>query len=149
MCTQAQTKLLGPTTDGSDLGGTTLKYQSHYYLGYFRNFPPEGKAGLLTLHGNLQNRVNAYEAQIFWLALVLCPIMWSILFLIALFGFKFKWLLLVCIALVLNGANLYGYIKCKVGHGEKVSSSITNMTSNFFRKQLIDNESMFTLKLPF
>ncbi|XP_063235697.1 uncharacterized Golgi apparatus membrane protein-like protein CG5021 isoform X2 [Bacillus rossius redtenbacheri] len=86
-----------------------------------------------------KNKVNAYEAQIFWLALVLCPLMWSIFFLIALFGLKLKWLLLVCIAIVLNGANLYGYIKCKVGHGEKISNSISNLTSNFFRRQLLEN----------
>ncbi|KAJ8897969.1 hypothetical protein PR048_003329 [Dryococelus australis] len=100
----------------------------------------QGLSGLShPYEGNLQNKVNAYEAQIFWLALILCPLMWSILFLIALFGFKFKWLLLICIAIILNGANLYGYIKCKVGHGEKISSSISNLTSNFFRRQLIDN----------
>lgn len=43
--------------------------------------------------------------------------------------------LLVSIALTLNGANLYGYYKCKVGSSE----SFTTLTSNFFRKQLIEN----------
>ncbi|KAJ9575478.1 hypothetical protein L9F63_007683 [Diploptera punctata] len=89
--------------------------------------------------GIQQNRVNPYEAQIFWTALIFCPLLWFIFFLIALFGLKFKWLLLVCIAIVLNGANLYGYIKCKVGRGEKVSTSLSSMTSDFFRRQIIQN----------
>jgi ABC-type dipeptide/oligopeptide/nickel transport system permease component len=42
--------------------------------------------------GNQQNRVIPYEAQIFWMALILCPVLWIVFFLIALFGFKFKWL---------------------------------------------------------
>ncbi|XP_049777082.1 uncharacterized Golgi apparatus membrane protein-like protein CG5021 isoform X1 [Schistocerca cancellata] len=89
--------------------------------------------------GNLQNKVNATEAQIFWLALILCPLLWSILFLVALFGFSFKWLLVICIALALNGANLYGYIKCKIGSNQSVGQSVSSMTSDFFRKQVIQN----------
>lgn len=42
--------------------------------------------------GNFQGRVNAQEARIFWLALVLCPLLWGIFFIVALFGLKFKWL---------------------------------------------------------
>ncbi|XP_021932549.1 uncharacterized Golgi apparatus membrane protein-like protein CG5021 isoform X4 [Zootermopsis nevadensis] len=76
--------------------------------------------------GTQQNRINPYEAQIFWMALILCPVLWVLFFLIALIGLNFKWLLLICIAIVLNGANLYGYIKCKTGHGEKLGTSLTS-----------------------
>lgn len=85
--------------------------------------------------GAQQNRINAAEARIFWLALILCPLFWSILFIVALFGFKFKWLLLVSIAIVLNGANLYGYVKCKMGNDQNISAA----TTDFFRKQVIQN----------
>lgn len=44
------------------------------------------------LQGSTQNRINERESRIFWTALVLCPVMWCILFLVALFGFKLKWL---------------------------------------------------------
>ncbi|KAJ8980862.1 hypothetical protein NQ317_008921 [Molorchus minor] len=43
--------------------------------------------------------------------------------------------LLVIIALVLNGSNLYGYIKCKVGSKENISS----VTTDFIRKQVLPN----------
>lgn len=89
--------------------------------------------------GAQQNRINATEARIFWLALILCPLYWSISFIIALFGLKFKWLLLVCIAIVLNGANLYGYVKCKMGNDKNISAA----TSDFFRKQVIQNVRLF------
>lgn len=85
--------------------------------------------------GAQQNRINAIEARVFWLALILCPLYWSISFLIALFSLGFKWLLLICIALVLNGANLYGYIKCKMGNDKNIST----VTSDFIRKQVIQN----------
>lgn len=85
--------------------------------------------------GVQQNRINSQEARIFWLALILCPLLWSVLFVTALFGFKFKWLLLVCIAIALNGANSYGYVKCKMGKDQNISAA----TSNFLRKQVIQN----------
>ncbi|KAK9892625.1 hypothetical protein WA026_021004 [Henosepilachna vigintioctopunctata] len=83
--------------------------------------------------GLQQNRINDREAYIFWTALVLTPVIWSILFLIAFFSFSVKWLLIVMIALVLSGSNLYGYLKCKMGSNE----SITNVTTNFFRNQVL------------
>ncbi|XP_011347615.1 uncharacterized Golgi apparatus membrane protein-like protein CG5021 isoform X2 [Ooceraea biroi] len=92
-----------------------------------------------------KNRINAAEARIFWLALILCPLFWSILFIAALFTFKFKWLLLVSIAIVLNSANLYGYVKCKMGNDQNISTT----TSDFIRKQVFQNvASMMSRKPP-
>ncbi|XP_019878534.2 uncharacterized Golgi apparatus membrane protein-like protein CG5021 isoform X2 [Aethina tumida] len=82
-----------------------------------------------------KNRINDREATIFWTALVLTPFFWGIFFIIALFGLKLEWLLLVMIALVLNGANLYGYIKCKVGNKD----SLSTVTSDFLKKQVLQN----------
>ena len=42
--------------------------------------------------GNQQNRINQYEAQIFWVALILCPLLWGVFFFIGLFRLNFKWL---------------------------------------------------------
>ncbi|KAB0796115.1 hypothetical protein PPYR_10176 [Photinus pyralis] len=82
-----------------------------------------------------KNRVNERESRIFWIALILIPLLWCVFFLIALFRLNLKWLLLVTIALILNGANLHGYIKCKVGGSE----SLSTVTSNFFRQQVLQN----------
>lgn len=99
--------------------------------------------------------MNDKEAHIFWIALVLTPLVWCILFIIALFGFEFKWLvsydfknimklqyffqLVVVIAIMLNGANLYGYIKCKVGN----TGTISDATSSFLRQQVLQNAVSF------
>ncbi|KAG4078221.1 hypothetical protein HA402_011293 [Bradysia odoriphaga] len=82
--------------------------------------------------GETQGRVNAQESRIFWLALILCPILWAIFFIVALFGLKFRWLLLVLIALALNGANLYGYVKCNYGANKDLNSA----ASDFVRTQI-------------
>lgn len=39
-----------------------------------------------------QGLINAQEQRIFWFALVCFPLIWCLLFMVGLFGFKFKWL---------------------------------------------------------
>lgn len=97
----------------------------------------EGKSHWVFEAKKNQPQGKSYEktSGIFWTALILTPLVWSIFFLIALFGLKLKWLLLVVIALALNGANLYGYIKCKLGHND----SIANATTTFLRNQVLQN----------
>ncbi|XP_035772798.1 uncharacterized Golgi apparatus membrane protein-like protein CG5021 [Anopheles albimanus] len=80
-------------------------------------------------------KFNPHEVRIFWMALVLCPVIWAFFFIVALFGFKFKWLLLVLIALALNGANLYGYVKCNFG----AAANLSTTTSDFVKKQVLKN----------
>lgn len=85
--------------------------------------------------GNMQNRIHPGESQIFWGGLVAFPAVWTIFFLVSLFGLSFKWMLVVSIALVFHGANLYGYIKCRFGSEKNMSSNVTE----FFRRQVIQN----------
>ncbi|XP_030761853.1 uncharacterized Golgi apparatus membrane protein-like protein CG5021 isoform X2 [Sitophilus oryzae] len=82
-----------------------------------------------------KNRINERESRIFWTALVLTEFIWGIFFLVDLFGLKIKWMLLVLIALTLNGANLHGYIRCKVGNKD----SLRTVTSEFLKKQVMSN----------
>lgn len=63
------------------------------------------------------------------------PVVWGLFFIVALFGLKFKWLLLVMIALVLNGANLHGYIKCNFGANKDVKT----VGSDFLKAQVFKN----------
>ncbi|RZC32957.1 DUF846 domain containing protein, partial [Asbolus verrucosus] len=92
--------------------------------------------------GPSQNRINEREARIFWVALILTPLLWAVFFIIAIFRLNVKWMLLVVIALVLNGANLYGYFKCKVGSTESFSS----VTTDFLRKQVLQNAVSFVTR---
>lgn len=82
-----------------------------------------------------QGRISAQESRLFWLALILAPVMWVIFLITALFGLKFKWMVPVFIALALNGANLYGYIKCHYGSDKKLNSA----ANEFVRKQIFQS----------
>ncbi|XP_067641068.1 uncharacterized Golgi apparatus membrane protein-like protein CG5021 isoform X1 [Eurosta solidaginis] len=85
-----------------------------------------------------KGRVNNNEARIFWLGLILFPVFWGLFFLVALFGLKFKWLLLVMIALALNGANLFGYVKCNFGANKDLNSAATDFVKTQLLKNAVD-----------
>ncbi len=44
--------------------------------------------------------------RIFWAGLLLAPLLWAVLFLTALMGLKFQWMVLVVIGLTLSTSNL-------------------------------------------
>lgn len=69
------------------------------------------------------------------MGLILAPVFWGLFFLVALFGLKLKWLLLVMIALALNFANLHGYTRCKFGS----SSNLKDATFGFAKKEVLKN----------
>uniref|UniRef100_A0A668AQL4 Golgi apparatus membrane protein TVP23 homolog n=1 Tax=Myripristis murdjan TaxID=586833 RepID=A0A668AQL4_9TELE len=58
------------------------------------------------------------EARIFWLGLIVCPLIWTFFFFTSLFSLKIKWLALVVASISLQVANLYGYLRCKAGGQE-------------------------------
>ncbi|XP_037399798.1 Golgi apparatus membrane protein TVP23 homolog B [Pygocentrus nattereri] len=73
------------------------------------------------------------EARIFWLGLIICPVLWVIFTFTALFSFNIKWLAVVIMGVVLQGANLYGYVRCKVG----TRTNLKNMATSYFGKQFL------------
>ncbi|KAK2833399.1 hypothetical protein Q5P01_017288 [Channa striata] len=79
------------------------------------------------------NTTSAAESQIFWLGLIVCPIFWIIFVFSTIFSFKIKWLAVVIMGLVLQWANLYGYVRCKVGG----KSNLRNMASNYLGLQIL------------
>ncbi|XP_072098274.1 Golgi apparatus membrane protein TVP23 homolog B [Mobula birostris] len=72
------------------------------------------------------------ESKIFWLGLIICPIMWVIFVFSTFFSFKLKWLAVVIMGVTLQGSNLYGYIKCKIGSGK----NLTSMATSYLGRQL-------------
>ncbi|MBN3314181.1 TV23B protein, partial [Atractosteus spatula] len=76
------------------------------------------------------------ESRIFWLALIVCPIIWVIFAFSTLFSFKIKWLAVVIMGVVLQGANLYGYVRCKVGGRTNLKSMATNYIGRQFFRQV-------------
>uniref|UniRef100_A0A8C7V6Y6 Golgi apparatus membrane protein TVP23 homolog n=1 Tax=Oncorhynchus mykiss TaxID=8022 RepID=A0A8C7V6Y6_ONCMY len=68
------------------------------------------------------------KSRIFWLGLVMCPVIWVYFVYSTLFSFKIKCLAMVIMGVVLQEANLYGYVRCKVGG----RTSLKNMATNYF-----------------
>lgn len=84
--------------------------------------------------------ISGTESKIFWAGLFVFPFFWGLMFVAAFFSLKFKWLVLVIIALALNGSNVYGYLKCKFGKSDKsIHETLTSVTSGFLRDQVVQN----------
>ncbi|XP_065065973.1 Golgi apparatus membrane protein TVP23 homolog B-like [Rhopilema esculentum] len=81
-------------------------------------------------------KLNATESRLFWLGLIICPIIWAFLLVAAIFSLKIKWLLIVLVGLTLNSANLIGYIKCKKDAKKQVKDLAGN-ASSFLGRQLL------------
>ncbi|XP_059140952.1 Golgi apparatus membrane protein TVP23 homolog B-like isoform X2 [Physella acuta] len=77
-------------------------------------------------------KISAAESRIFWLSLVICQLLWVIFFFAAIFQLSFKWFMVVVVGFLMNGANLYGYVKCRVG----AKKNLTSVASSFLSTQL-------------
>uniref|UniRef100_A0A8D1N0E4 Golgi apparatus membrane protein TVP23 homolog n=1 Tax=Sus scrofa TaxID=9823 RepID=A0A8D1N0E4_PIG len=77
------------------------------------------------------------EARVFWLGLIICPMIWIVFFFSSLFSLKLKWLALVIAGISLQAANLYGYVLCKMG-GE---SDISKITASFLSQTVFQTVS--------
>ncbi|EDM04732.1 similar to RIKEN cDNA 1810036I24 (predicted), isoform CRA_a [Rattus norvegicus] len=79
--------------------------------------------------------ISEAESRIFWLGLIACPVLWVIFAFSALFSFRVKWLAVVIMGVVLQGANLYGYVRCKVGSKKNLTSMATSYLGKQFLRQ--------------
>ncbi|XP_033620372.1 Golgi apparatus membrane protein TVP23 homolog B-like [Fukomys damarensis] len=70
--------------------------------------------------------VSEGESRIFWLGIIACAVLWVVFPFSALFSFRVKWLAEVIMSVVLQGANLYGYIRCKVGSRKNLTSYLVS-----------------------
>ncbi|KAM3598649.1 uncharacterized protein V6R79_020756 [Siganus canaliculatus] len=87
------------------------------------------------------NTASSAEARIFWLGLLVCPIFWVFFVFSTIFSFKIKWLAVVVMGLVLQVANLYGYVRCKVGGRSELSNMARNYLGVQIFKQVCEKQS--------
>lgn len=85
--------------------------------------------------------ISEAESRIFWLGLIACPVLWVIFAFSALFSFRVKWLAVVIMGVVLQGANLYGYIRCKVGTKNLTSMATSYLGTQFLRQNTGDAQT--------
>ncbi|XP_047485383.1 Golgi apparatus membrane protein TVP23 homolog B-like isoform X2 [Penaeus chinensis] len=95
-----------------------------------------------------KGRVSPVEVRVFWATLVAFPVLWSILFLIAIFSLKFKWAVIVLIALTLSGSNMYGYVRCKLGKSDSLTESMKSMATGLVQKQMLGSVTNMFARTP-
>ncbi|KAM9844128.1 Golgi apparatus membrane protein TVP23 homolog B-like [Aulostomus maculatus] len=82
------------------------------------------------------NFPSTAESRIFWFSLIICPFFWFYLVFSTILTVKIKWLPVVIMGLVLHCANLYGYIRCKVG----ADSNLKVIARNYISAQLLNRQ---------
>jgi len=85
-----------------------------------------------------QHKLSSTESKIFWTTLVAAPLLWVLLFLVAIFRFNFKWLILVIIGISLTGSNLFGYMRCKMGKTD-LKDAASGVANSYMRQRVMDN----------
>ncbi|XP_064652477.1 Golgi apparatus membrane protein TVP23 homolog B-like isoform X2 [Lineus longissimus] len=83
--------------------------------------------------GAAKSLITNTESRIFWLSLVVCEVVWVVFFFGTVFTLNFKWFMVVVVGILLNGANLYGYIRCKIGAKKQLSGA----ASSFLGQQVL------------
>ncbi|KAJ1442873.1 hypothetical protein B484DRAFT_441912 [Ochromonadaceae sp. CCMP2298] len=66
--------------------------------------------------------ISAVDSRMFWGGLYVSPLCWSLLLVVGVLRLKFEYMPIVGAALVLNLANIIGYLKCSSSAKEKVKS---------------------------
>jgi len=80
----------------------------------------------------VKSKTVALESRLFWLGLVVFPVVWAFLFVVAIFSFRLTNVLIVLVAITLTSANLIGYVKCKKDAGKEMKS----MAGTFLGRQI-------------
>lgn len=86
--------------------------------------------------------VTATESRIFWLSMFVSQAFWIVFLLAAILTFNFKWVMVSIVGIVMNGANTIGYLRCKWGSRQ----NMTSMAKKFVSAQFI--KSMFSSSKP-
>jgi len=89
--------------------------------------------------GAVDNRLSQTEVRFFWITLVAAPFLWVILFLTALFRFRFQWLVLVTIGLALSGSNMLGYLRCRLGSKSGTPDGVKSMANSYLQQSMMNS----------
>ncbi|VDM40684.1 unnamed protein product [Toxocara canis] len=84
-------------------------------------------ACLLTFGVALQDtsRFDPLERRVFWGGLVVGPFLWAVLAAIAFLTLKWEWMIVAAMGLIMNGANLYGYLRCKWSSTQELTNYLS------------------------
>jgi hypothetical protein len=81
-----------------------------------------------------KKKVPASETYIFWIALIVCPVLWAVFIFTSFTHFSVTWTMLAVTGFILNGANVYGYVMCRRDAQDKFAS----MATKYIGKKVIE-----------
>jgi len=91
----------------------------------------------------LRKQQETKDSRLFWTSLYLTPCAWILLCVACIVKFNLKWLPLTLVGIALNGAQLWGYWKCRSDQKAKKAAdqddSIWKQASNVFAQQTYGN----------
>uniref|UniRef100_A0AC35U2J6 Golgi apparatus membrane protein TVP23 homolog n=1 Tax=Rhabditophanes sp. KR3021 TaxID=114890 RepID=A0AC35U2J6_9BILA len=67
------------------------------------------------------------ESKVFWGALFFAPALWTFFVVVDFVTFKWIWMLLASMGLVMTSINAYGYVKCKWNNTSEITSYFSKM----------------------
>lgn len=86
-------------------------------LRWWNDVKPDGTNEWVFESHEKDTLINPYEAKVFWIVLVVFVLIWGIFFISCVFAFflRLRWLFVCVLALILQGSNLTGYVRCARG----------------------------------
>lgn len=93
--------------------------------------------------------ISLVDSRIFWGGLYISPICWSFMFVVGLLRFKLEYLPIVLAAIVLNSANVIGYMKCSSSAKNKMQSMMEQGMAQGAMSAALENSSFRSWVLNF
>eukprot|EP00698_Gefionella_okellyi_P006334 TRINITY_DN15706_c0_g1_i1.p1 TRINITY_DN15706_c0_g1~~TRINITY_DN15706_c0_g1_i1.p1 ORF type:complete len:206 (+),score=22.61 TRINITY_DN15706_c0_g1_i1:82-699(+) len=86
-------------------------------------------------------KFNPLDTKVFWISLYAAMFLWVVFGLSVFFSLSFKWLLIVGVALALNGANVVGYTKCQKDARRRLTSFASQFLVNAAASSLLSGSN--------
>ena len=90
------------------------------------------------------SRIGKVDSTIFWFGLWISPILWVVLFVVGILKFNLAWLVIVCVALTLNGINLYGFVSCRKGAKKQAQNAVNSFMTQGVVSGLLSTPGLIT-----
>jgi len=71
-------------------------------------------------------------------------ILWVVLFVVGILKFNLAWLVIVCVALTLNGINLYGFVSCRKGAKKQAQNAVNSFMTQGVVSGLLSTPGLIT-----
>ncbi|KAK4468340.1 hypothetical protein MN116_008134 [Schistosoma mekongi] len=83
--------------------------------------------------------VRQQLSRLFWIGLIASPALWCVFFLASIFSLHIRWAFVCSIALCMNVANVYGYIRCWMSNMDESASNLLTVIKSTASSKIFTN----------